>query len=41
VAAARFRRWDVLRYLPLWLLLQLPYTIAVPLYSLSRKWSWK
>lgn len=41
VAAVRFRRVDLLRYLPLWIVLQLPYTLCLPLYSLLRKWSWK
>lgn len=41
VAATRFRRVALLRYLPLWLLIQPPYMVGLPLYSLSRRWSWK
>ncbi len=41
VAAVLFRRVALLRYLPLWSLVQIPYTVILPLYSLSRKWSWK
>lgn len=41
VAAVRFRRVGLLRYLPLWMLAQPPYTIGLPLYSLVRGWSWK
>ncbi|HEX6291383.1 MAG TPA: glycosyltransferase [Herpetosiphonaceae bacterium] len=41
VAAARFRRWDLLRYLPLWIVLQVPYTVLLPVYSSVSNWSWK
>lgn len=41
VAAVRFRRVGLLRYLPLWILVQPPYTVGLPLYSLLRGWSWK
>lgn len=41
VAAVRFRRVGLLRYLPLWLLAQPPYMIGLPLYNLGRDWSWK
>lgn len=42
VAAARFRRGGLLRYLPLWILAQLPYSLALPLANLlGRSWSWK
>lgn len=41
VAALLFRRLALLRYLPLWMVVQIPYTVLLPLYSLSRKWSWK
>lgn len=41
VAAVRFRRVGLLRYLPLWILTQPPYTVGLPLYSLVRGWSWK
>jgi cellulose synthase/poly-beta-1,6-N-acetylglucosamine synthase-like glycosyltransferase len=41
VAAARFKQWRLLRYLPLWMLLQAPYALLVPLYSTVRAWSWK
>lgn len=41
VAAIRFRRTDLLPYLPLWLVLQLPYTIILPLYSRVGTWAWK
>jgi cellulose synthase/poly-beta-1,6-N-acetylglucosamine synthase-like glycosyltransferase len=41
VAAVHFRRVELLWYLPLWILLQIPYTTLLPLYSASRKWSWK
>jgi hypothetical protein len=41
VAAVRFRRVDLLWYMPLWSLLQIPYTVLLPVYSASRKWSWK
>jgi cellulose synthase/poly-beta-1,6-N-acetylglucosamine synthase-like glycosyltransferase len=40
-AAARFKQWRLLRYLPLWMLLQAPYSLLVPLYSMLRSWSWK
>jgi cellulose synthase/poly-beta-1,6-N-acetylglucosamine synthase-like glycosyltransferase len=40
-AAARFRRWKLLRYVPLWIVLQVPYTVLMPLYSTLRRWSWK
>ncbi|MBV9786861.1 MAG: glycosyltransferase [Chloroflexi bacterium] len=41
VAATRFQRRDLLRHLPLWMLLQMPYTMFLPLYSAFSKWSWK
>lgn len=41
VIAARWRRLQILRYLPLWLVAQVPYTIALPLYSLLGRWTWK
>lgn len=41
VAAMLFGRLSLLRYLPLWMIIQVPYTVLLPLYSLSRKWSWK
>ena len=41
VAALLFGRLALLRYLPLWMIVQIPYTVLLPLYSLSRKWSWK
>ncbi len=41
VAAVLFRRVALLRYLPLWSIVQIPYTVLLPLYSLSRRWSWK
>ncbi len=41
VAAVRFRQVGLLRYLPLWSLGQIPYTVVLPVYSLLRTWSWK
>lgn len=41
VASVRFGQPHLLAYLPLWSILQVPYTMMVPLYSLSRKWAWK
>jgi hypothetical protein len=41
VAAVRFRCLPLLRFLPLWSVLQIPYTLAMPLLALVRKWSWK
>jgi poly-beta-1,6-N-acetyl-D-glucosamine synthase len=41
VAATLFQRRDLLRLLPLWMLLQMPYTLLLPLYSTLSTWSWK
>lgn len=41
IAATRFRRVDLLPYLPLWALIQAPYTLGITLYSLIGKWTWK
>lgn len=41
VAAARFRRADLLLYWPLWSVIQIPYTQVLPLLSLGRRWKWK
>lgn len=41
VAAIRFREVALLRYLPVWSLVQIPYTVVLPVYSLLRRWSWK
>lgn len=42
LAARRFRRGELLRYLPLWSLVQPPYMLGLPLYNLiGRGWSWK
>lgn len=39
-AARRLRATDLLRYLPLWIIAQVPYTIALPLYSRVAAWGW-
>ena len=41
IAAVRFRCLPQLRFLPLWSILQIPYTLLLPLYALRRRWSWK
>jgi poly-beta-1,6-N-acetyl-D-glucosamine synthase len=41
VAAARFHRPDLLLYLPLWSVIQIPYTQVLPMLSLVGRWKWK
>jgi cellulose synthase/poly-beta-1,6-N-acetylglucosamine synthase-like glycosyltransferase len=41
VAAVRFRRVALLRYLPLWMIVQPPYMVGLPLASIGKRWSWK
>ncbi len=40
LAARRLRATDLLRYLPLWIVAQLPYTVALPIYSRLAAWGW-
>jgi poly-beta-1,6-N-acetyl-D-glucosamine synthase len=40
LAARRLRATDLLRYLPLWIVAQLPYTVALPIYSRLASWGW-
>jgi cellulose synthase/poly-beta-1,6-N-acetylglucosamine synthase-like glycosyltransferase len=40
IAARRLRATHLLRYLPLWIVVQLPYTLILPIYSRVANWSW-